>query len=160
MLMLLGASYTDLKQKKIKNTWMIFFLLFGILFYQIDFLLHVLIVLILLFPLYFIRVIGAGDLKLVSLVIGYLKVQPSLKVIYIGLVFAGVYSLYRMISKKLVKKRVRYFIEYLKFTIATGKIYKYRDVHTKQAVATIPMAPFLLLGFLSWRAYILWMMRA
>ncbi len=160
MIMLLGASYTDLRKYKIKNVWILLFLFLGVVFFRWDFLCSVLVVPIVLFPLYYVRVIGAGDLKLVSLMIGFLKMQNALKTIYIGLLFAGIYSFYKMFSGKLFFERVNYFIQYIKVTTVTGKIDKYHNLKTDKERITIPMAPFLLMGFLSWRAYVLWKMQA
>lgn len=159
LVMLLGASYTDIRQHKIKNIWLFLFFLLGIVCFHLDFLIPSLITLMILFPLFFIRVLGSGDIKLCSVLIGYLGFSTSLEIVFIGLVLAGVYSLHRMISKNIMQERIRYFIHYLSHSLAAGRIQKYQLSMSLKSEAVIPLAPFLCLAFISWRGFQLWTMQ-
>lgn len=74
LILLAGAVYTDIKQKKIKNLWMVIGLLWGILFSLLEGGTGQLIeglkmggkVLIALFFLYLLKGLGAGDIKLLA----------------------------------------------------------------------------------------------
>ena len=123
---LLLASITDLRKSKIPN----YITLTGIgigfiylLFYSPDNLIkHMavcLIILIITIPMFVIKAMGAGDIKLMIMISLFLDFKDLLLSLLTGLGAAVVYSVIRLLMDKEIKKRIRYLSDYI-FSLAMG----------------------------------------
>lgn len=90
-------------------------------------------------PLFLLRWIGAGDIKLLSVVAGFYGLRFLGKVIVLLLFFAGIVSLAHLLKKRLFLRRFRYFIQYVMY----GRKGIYYDAQRDGREWVIPMAPLL-----------------
>lgn len=102
---------------------------------------------IVLFPLFLFCMVGAGDIKLMAMIIGFLGVHRGAKVLFYGLAVSAVWSFLIMIHKNILKKRITYFFTYWKQSIHMGCIVPYYDAKKDQTEASIRLAPFMWYGF-------------
>ena len=133
------ASYTDIKYSKIYNIW----------------------VLIASLPVIYIRsysfFIWAAVIKLVAYIYATLGPGHASTVLLISLSIAAVYALYFLLSKKILYTRLLYLKEYVSKCIKNKNIYEYYDINKNDRSLTMPMAQWLLAGFIIWRIYYLCM---
>ena len=102
--------------------------------------------------LYRLRFFGAGDVKLFSLIIGFLGVYEGINMSVIALIFAGAGALVYLIFSAQLVKRFNMLVNYCIRVLACGRLEKYgeyglRDKHM------MPMAPYFLAGFILWRCF-------
>lgn len=155
VLILIFASLMDIKFKKVSNIYLLCCLMLGLCLKRYEFLISALICLLFTYILYHLGFFGAADIKLISILCGFLGFSESLYIVFIACVFASIYSLYYMLSKKILFERINYFLHYSKMSLQTKKVYKYNEGLDKNLL--MPMVPWLLLAFLVWRLYqIIW----
>lgn len=102
--------------------------------------------------LFLFRMMGAGDIKVMALIGGYLGLYEGLLVIFYGLAAAAVWSLIFMLRKKILRKRITYFINFIRFFYAAGKPEACYVRDEDRAQVVFPFVPFLWLGLLVWLA--------
>ena len=124
----------------------------GIFILHLDFLIRFIISLFIFSAFYRIRFFGAGDIKLFSLIIGFLGIYDGINMSVISLVLAGVGSLVYLIFSAQLITRFNILLNYCTRVLASGQVekyseYKLRDKHM------IPVAPCFLAGFILWRCF-------
>jgi prepilin peptidase CpaA len=138
----LVAVAMDLRVEKVYNWWILVLWLVGLVWQLMTkgleglpgFLCGSLLPILLLFPLYFFRMLGPGDMKLFSALGGVMGTGPIVICILESFLFGGILSLGSLLKyfirdgKNILFSRLRYFTEYLQFTIQTGKIRPYYQV--------------------------------
>lgn len=148
------ASYMDIKYKKIFNPLILLFLMIGLILYRLDFMIQVTIGILIFISLYVLGILGAGDVKLLALIIGYLGYRDGLSIIILGMISAAVYGAYTLYSKNLLYEKLIYFVHYIHFCISNHRFQKYHM--DKDAVSIMPMAQYFLIGFIFWRIIKIW----
>lgn len=121
LIFLLLAVYHDLKSYKIKNYLIVIGVLTGLIINLIElglvanysFLLATIIPIIILFPLFIIKAMGAGDIKLFSIIGSYLGVYPIIKIIIISFFVGGIMSIIYLIRTKSFIKRFVHMKSYI-----------------------------------------------
>ena len=105
-----------------------------------------------LFPLFLFRMTGAGDIKMISLVIGALGLRDGCEVVFCGLAAAAAWSFIYMVRKRMFMKRIVYFLNFIRTLLLAGTFEPYylRDRDGKEA--GFCLAPFTLCGFALWLA--------
>lgn len=105
-----------------------------------------------LFPLFLFRMTGAGDIKMISLVVGALGLRDGCEVIFCGLAAAAAWSFIYMVRKRMFMKRIVYFLNFIRTLLLAGTFEPYylRDRDGKEA--GFCLAPFTLCGFALWLA--------
>ena len=68
----------------------------------------------LLFPLFRLGMTGAGDVKLLMALGSWLSVPALLRLLFLSLVFGGLFSLLLMLRRGNLRTRFRYFLTYLR----------------------------------------------
>ncbi len=115
-----AAVCMDLDREKIDNRWILLGWISGLV-YQIQksglvgmgmFFSGAMIPVLLLYVLFRLRMIGAGDIKLLSVVGGFMGPRSSLICLGLSLVFGAIISLAILILCGNFKSRLRYFTEY------------------------------------------------
>lgn len=96
-----------------------------------------------LFPLFYLRVIGAGDVKLLSVISGFYGLGIWMKTGIVFLFLAGVVSLVYMVRKKLFLRRFQYFIHYIFYDRKSTYYLPERDGRE----VVIPMTPLLAVAY-------------
>lgn len=119
-IILLGV-FQDIRSFKIRNYTIIIGLTTGILFSVKEvglkeiyiFLIAMIIPVIILFPLFLFKVLGAGDIKLFSVVGCYLGISTVIQVIIISFFTGAILSTFYIIRTKSLYKRISHFKEYI-----------------------------------------------
>lgn len=119
-IILLGV-FQDIKSFKIRNYTILIGLTTGILFNLNEvglkeiyiFLIAMIIPVIILFPLFLFKVLGAGDIKLFSVVGCYLGISTVIQVIIISFFAGAILSVLYIIKTKSLYKRISHFKKYI-----------------------------------------------
>ena len=133
----------DFKCDRIYNGWILFGILAGLFFHMLvgewygvcSAVIPMLIPFVLLYPIYKIGALGAGDIKLFITSGSFLKTEQLIHVIVVSFMIAALFSLMKMISEKNGKERMRYLLSYLLETCKTREWRLYdeiciQDTHT------------------------------
>ena len=139
VLILFFAAVLDFYRGKIPNILILTGCCYGIirLIYYQNILLHILGIifpLIVLFPLYKIGVIGAGDIKLLSLLGFYFTFMETLFCIFTTFVLGAAISVLSFVRYGNFTERMMYLFSYLKECFSIGYFhYYYLDSKGKQS---------------------------
>lgn len=156
LLLLSVAVWTDVKTCRISNRLIIGGLSLGLLsqFYAYGvwgmgvFLVNVSIPVILLYLLFLMRALGAGDIKLFSVISSIWNLKIACITIAAGFLAAALMSFCKLIYYRNLFSRLYIFWNYLCQTLVSGKIEKYpRDMHGKQSIIHFSVA--ILIGFIT-----------
>lgn len=155
LLLLLTAAVTDIRSCRISNRLICLGLMSGLIFQiwesgmggSIIFVLQVFFPVVVLYLLFLMRALGAGDIKLFSVVGGIW----NLKVICYCMVFSflagAVVSLGKLLFYKNLGTRLRYFCRYVRLSLAAKRIDTY-DRGTSEKETIIHFSVAILIGFL------------
>ena len=129
LLVLFLASLWDFKKGKIPNLLIIVGFLYGLMrvFYYQNLFRHIpgiLFPILLLYPLFKIGTIGAGDIKLLSVIGLYISFMESIYCMFLAFVIGAIFSILRMKKEGNLADRISYLISYLK-TSYTQKKFRY-----------------------------------
>ncbi len=116
------ALIQDIKTYKIKNITIIVGLLMGGLFLIFEKDLQTILMylcgmglpILILMPLFILRMFGAGDIKLFSVIGLFLGPQMVLKVIVVSFFLGAALSCFKLFKNRNIKQRANYFIQYIK----------------------------------------------
>lgn len=90
---------------------------------------------LILFSLFALGFLGAGDVKLFAVVGGFLGARGVILCIMISFLLGAVYAVWKMVWRRNMKERFQYFCNYLKTTVMMGKIEAYgQSFEEEQAV--------------------------
>lgn len=145
-LVLLVAGVSDFRYRKVYNGWLFMGMAAGVVFWGKDFLFPAGIVLIPVFLLYRLRLIGAGDAKLMALVAGYLGMDAGLEAIGAGLLTGAAWSLCRLLHDRDLRVRLTYLSVYFRRVFLTGMITAYEMPSREDGREQVPLATCLAVG--------------
>lgn len=100
------------------------------------------------FPLFYLRMAGGGDVKLMALICGYLGLSGGLLVISHGYLAGAVWALLKLVRQGLLLERISYFIAWFRQTILLKQRIAYFVPERDGYGVTIPMAACFLMGAL------------
>lgn len=83
------------------------------------------LVMCLLYPLFKVGAVGAGDVKLLGMTAGYFPFKKILVFLFLSLVIAAVISLVKMVRKGYFLERMGYLLDYLTDVIKSGRFKLY-----------------------------------
>lgn len=163
MLFILAAgSYYDIREHRIPNWLILSGMLLGtvlqvylawdgegsgsILWPVCGFLLRMLAAAVLFFILFVFRMIGAGDVKLMALICGYLGGPAGAVALGYGFAAGAVLSLVKMLYRRSFWTRLSYLSAYIRRLYHTRKITAYYDPARDGSEAVIPFGFCLFLG--------------
>lgn len=114
------ALKQDLKSYKIPNSIIVIGYIISLLFFVQEYewtSIHkwmgsMLIPIIVLLPLFIIKALGAGDIKLFSVIGGFFGLAYAMDLIVIAFIIGGVISIAKLISNKNFKHRMIHFLTY------------------------------------------------
>lgn len=89
------------------------------------FLVQALLVMGLLYPLFQIGALGAGDVKLFGVAAGYLPFHKIFLFSFVSMLIAAVISLMKLIRGKMFRERLEIFFHYVKEVAGKGKLQPY-----------------------------------
>lgn len=150
--LLLVATFTDIFWRRVPNILILTYFIIGVFTLRLDFLVRFIISLFIFSVLYRLRFFGAGDIKLFSLIIGFLGTYDGISMSIISLVLAGTGSfLYLIFSSQLII-RLKILFGYCARVLACGRPEKYSDYKPRDK-HMIPVVPYFLAGFILWRCF-------
>ena len=134
------AMVMDLLEERVANTWLLFSLLAGFFLRWImegrtGLLLGVqgmALPLLLLFPLFLLKMLGAGDIKLLSVLGILLGREKILSCVCCAFITGAVLSLFLMLKRRILLERIRYFCSYLRELPAGKERKPYRKAGEKR----------------------------
>ena len=129
LLILIAAVYTDYKQNRIPNWISIFGVLSGLIISFIhggvsqclEGMGAMILPVLVLYPIFKIGGMGAGDLKLFAVAGSYLGIQGIIISFVIAFITGAIISLLKMMFFQNFKERIYYFISYLSDIFLKGK---------------------------------------
>jgi prepilin peptidase CpaA len=154
LLILLIALFFDLSTHKIPNKLILwggfigsifFFYEQGIAKIGILFMGMLLPIVILVLP-YTIGALGAGDVKLFSIMSAFIGIVPTFTCIFYSFCVGAVISLFILLYKKSLLNRLKYFLTYFITVVHTGKLIPYYDVTKDGYQYTMHFSIAILLG--------------
>ena len=102
--------------------------------------------LIVLFPLYLFRMIGAGDIKMAAVLFGAAGVQQGGRILLCGLMAAGAWSVVLLVWRGIARQRLTYLVFYLYRSALGGSVEPYYLEARDGKEASFCLAPCLFLG--------------
>ena len=143
LLLLLGvAVWMDVQKGKISNRLIVFGIGLGLMF-RIDtcgvyglflFLRNISFPVILFYLLFLMHALGAGDIKLFSMIGSFLSLKGLCHCIGYAFFMGAVWSLFRLLHKKKLKKNLVSFSRYIKGIILEKQITCYKENREEQEV--------------------------
>ena len=131
--LLFGAVWLDVHTGRVSNRWIALGLCIGYLqcifsfgwMGCIYFLLRFFFPILLLYLLFLMRALGAGDIKLFSVICCFLGMRAFLQVLCVSFLVGACVSFYVLIKNKNLWVRIGYFREYMIFIASQKKIIPY-----------------------------------
>ena len=152
---LTGASWFDVREQRIPNWWSFGAAIFGAVFCLLQspveviyYLVRLIGVTVFFFPFFMVRVLGAGDVKLMAFMVGSLGFSEGIWAVGYGFVIGAVMALGKMCLQRSLLRRVSIFLTYVMRLVRTRKLEVYYQAERDQGEGVIPFAVCLLLGFL------------
>lgn len=154
--LLVLAIRSDTKSYKINNSLIVFFILIGSMtngFLQgfvgfCDSLLGITLPIILLFVLFLVRMVGAGDIKLFSSIGAIMGREFILETLIFTALTGGILALILILVKKNGRRRWKCLYTYLKYVVLTSSIPPYQDFAIKEKKDVFPLSCSISLGVL------------
>ncbi len=122
LVLLIGAVAWDLSATRIPNALVLSGLIIGV-FYRVlcmgernylAILLGIMIPVLLFFPLFLIRAMGAGDIKLFAVTGTFFTIGENLKCIVLAIMIGGVFALIKVLFYKNLRERLKYMFAYFR----------------------------------------------
>lgn len=98
--------------------------------------------------LFLLRMFGAGDVKLISVIGGYTGVAFGLKVFAASIIIGGVFSFIRCVRYGYLINRLHYFAEYVSNSLRTRSLKPYYVKERDGEAVIIPFSIAIALGFI------------
>lgn len=137
---------SDVRYRRVDNGWLFMGMTAGVVFWGKDFLLPAGAVLVPVFFLFCLRLMGAGDAKLMALMAGYLGIDAGLAAIGAGLVIGAAWSLCRLWHDRDLRIRLTYLSAYIRRVFLTGMITAYEMPSREDGREQVPLAACLAIG--------------
>lgn len=139
LILLILSLFTDTKNYKIKNSIILFFAIAGFTLNCIqsgftgiiNWFIGLAVPMIVLFVLFALRMLGAGDIKLIAVIGGLLGLDFLIKSSLYILMIAGVMALIKMMINRNLVIRFRHFFDYIHNIIINKQIGIYDEINTK-----------------------------
>lgn len=145
-LVLAGAAWTDALDKKVRNWWLFMGAAGGIWCRGAEFFPGALVVLLAAFFLFRLRVMGAGDGKLMAVMAGYLGLDAGLEAIFFGMAVGAIWSLCRLRHSRSLKTYLIHLAVCFTQEFQTRKINECEGGMVKSPMGVIPLAPCMAAG--------------
>ncbi len=159
LLILSGAAWYDAREHRIPNWWLAAAFLCGLAIKVLGaqegraaaacagYLFRSLACVAVLFPLFALRMIGAGDIKLIAVMAGFLGFGSGLWAIAYGCFAGAILSLAKLLVQKNLYQRLMYLFVYLRRMFQTKEVVPYYRADRDGYSVVIPLACCLLAGY-------------
>ncbi len=125
---LYGAGLTDIFSGKVRNWWLLAGAVIGLWLKGMSFLVSAFTVLIPAYLLFRVRMLGAGDGKLMALISGYLGMEAGIYAIGSGMAIGAMWSLCRIRHDRSLLSRFIFLDAWFRQTILTKEFIPYERV--------------------------------
>lgn len=158
VILMVGAGY-DIREQRIPNWWCLLGCLCGLcltwgtapvgqkavplILYGIRLFTAVAV----WFPLFRLRMIGAGDVKLMALILGFLGFKTGANVILYGFFIGAVLAFLKMLVCRNLHQRLRYCFAYFRRLFLTGERMPYYEASRDGRTVVIPLGFCLMAGY-------------
>jgi len=137
-LFLLLVLISDIKTRKIKNIIVFPFMAIGILISLnengiagfLGSFLGIILPILVMFPLFILRMIGAGDVKCFCSIGAIMSAEFVISSMVYSFITGGVLALIIMAVNKNIVQRFKHFIDYLKSCFLTFSLFQYDNLNT------------------------------
>lgn len=165
LVILFGGACYDLKEHRIPNWWVASAVLCGLglciltaadgksFTAALGFFLRLAAVTMLLFPLFVLRMMGAGDIKMMAVLMGCLGLKAGAWAVGYGFLVGAVLAFIKMLLQRSLSKRLKFLIVYLRRLFLTREIVPYYVPQRDGSGPVIPFTVCLFAGYL-WYIYI------
>ena len=155
----------DVKEHRIPNWWILTGFLSGLALTALEaetggiglaagsYLLRVFLCAAVLFPLFVLRMMGAGDIKLMAVMAGFLGWGSGLQAIMYGCVAGAILALVKLLRQGILWQRLTYLLAYIRRLFLTKEIVPYYRAERDGYGVVLPFAICLLAGYVG---YLLW----
>ncbi len=155
-LLLSAVCLSDYRNTRISNKMILIILFYGMGYRYWDaggrglteYVINCFFIFLLLFPLFIIGVIGAGDVKLYSVTSGYLSGQELPCFLLISLLFSAIFSIIKLIREGGGRERMLYLCSYLAEVSRCRRWKEYFHDASEAGRAGIPLAGPVFLSLL------------
>ncbi len=159
LVILLGGAWYDVREQRIPNWWCGCACMGGLLltwawalpeekFGQcVLFAVRVLTVIVIWFPIFRFRMMGAGDIKLMALIAGYLGFETGIHAIVYGFFIGAVLAFLKMLRCRNLRQRLNYFFAYIWRLFLNGEREPYYQAARDGKNVVIPMGACFLGGY-------------
>lgn len=158
---LLGGAWYDIREQRIPNWWCVCACVCGLwvtwqsappgegLWPAVFYIARILAVTAVWFPLFHLRMMGAGDIKLMALIAGYMGFKTGARVVLYGFIIGAVLAFLKMLIYRNLYQRLRYFFAYIRRLFLTREAVPYYQASRDGKHVVIPLG-FCLLGGCIW----------
>jgi len=155
MCILIAAVVCDLSTYKIPNQLMLAggLLGMGLQFYRNSlqglaaWLCGTVGIMVIFYILFYLSMIGAGDIKLFGIMGGFLGIKDALILVAVTFLIAAFIAIILFIKRRNIQDRLKYFIHYIQKISVYGN-FQYMDFENKDRQACMHMTLPLLLAFI------------
>lgn len=156
---LLGGAWYDMREQRIPNWWCICGCMGGVcltwilalpeekVWQALLYLIRIGTVMAVWFPLFRLRMIGAGDIKLMALMAGYLGFLTGAYAVLYGFFIGAVLAFLKMLICRNLHQRLMYFFAYIRRLFLTNELVPYYQASRDGKEAVIPLGVCLLGGY-------------
>lgn len=143
---LLGAGWSDLRCGKVPNRWLLLWTAAGAVVCGSRFFGAAAVVLVFAYGLFHLRMMGAGDGKMMAVIAGFLGLEQGIRAIGAGMAVGALWSLYRLWRGGDFSVRMKHLAVYAGRMLQTGKTEAYQELSLGAGGNTIPLAACLSAG--------------
>ena len=159
LVILLGGAWYDVREQRIPNWWCAWACLGGLcltwawavpgekLWQCVCFTARILTVIALWFPVFRLRMMGAGDIKLMALTAGCLGFGTGVRALMYGFFIGAVLAFLKMLRRRNLRQRLNYFFAYIRRLFLTGEKEPYYQAERDGKSVVIPMGACFLGGY-------------
>ncbi len=155
VLLAVACGY-DYRSKKIPNYLIILLVLWGVGWRILteggrgafSYLGEAVLIMAVLYPLFKIGTVGAGDVKLLGVAAGFLPFHKIFVFLFVSLLIAAFFSLVKLWKEKYFLERMHYLLSYVAEVVRSGNWRLYLENRQERARAGICLSGPVLLGLL------------
>ena len=141
-LILLLALVSDLLTSKIPNelfafgfiTSQIWCLYTGSVYSALEALASGMLVALILFPMFAIGSLGAGDIKIIMLLPAYTNLKNVFYIVFLSFLIAAVYGVIKLWHSKNLTKSIRHFFHYIELIKQNSEIARYEEFEIGESI--------------------------
>lgn len=111
---------------------------------------RVILTAVIMFPLFLFRMMGAGDIKAMAVISGYMGWYNGFEIIFYGLAVSAAWSVIYMLRKRILLRRINYFRVYFIRLFLAERMPAYYCAAEDTDGAGFCLAPFLWIGYMIW----------